>query len=123
MKWFLVCLAIPCACLGQSRDADFSRLADRYFEDVVFRYDPVQATAAGFHQYDTANSSARRSENQAPGRGRKKIEVEGGAFYGRGLSATVAADRDLVLAQIRGQLLSLESIRPWEKNPDVYSSN
>ena len=39
-----------------------------------------------------------------------------------GLSAGVAADRELVLAQIRGQLLTLEVIRPWEKNPDIYSS-
>ncbi len=34
----------------------------------------------------------------------------------------MAADRELVLAQIRAQLLSLQTIRPWEKNPDVYSS-
>ena len=39
-----------------------------------------------------------------------------------GLSPGAAADRELVLAQIRGQLLTLEVIRPWEKNPDIYSS-
>ncbi len=34
----------------------------------------------------------------------------------------MTADRELLLAQIRGQLLTLEVIRPWEKNPDIYSS-
>ena len=43
-------------------------------------------------------------------------------FDPRGLSPGVAADRELVLAQIRGQLLALETIRAWEKNPDIYSS-
>jgi uncharacterized protein (DUF885 family) len=32
------------------------------------------------------------------------------------------ADRDLVLANIRASLLELETIRSWERNPDVYSS-
>ena len=39
-------------CLAQSRDAEFAKLADRYFDEVLFRYDPSQATQAGFHQYD-----------------------------------------------------------------------
>jgi uncharacterized protein (DUF885 family) len=43
-------------------------------------------------------------------------------FDARGLTPGIAADRELVLAQIRGQLLTLEAIRPWEKNPDIYSS-
>jgi len=43
-------------------------------------------------------------------------------FDPRGLTPSTAADRELVLAQIQAQLLTLESIRPWEKNPDLYSS-
>ena len=38
------------------------------------------------------------------------------------MDETQAADRELVLAGIRGTLLSLETIRPWEKNADTYSS-
>src|SRR5206468_12674953 len=39
-----------------------------------------------------------------------------------GLAVDTAADRDLVIRNIQSQLLSLENIRMWEKNPDVYSS-
>ena len=38
------------------------------------------------------------------------------------LDQTEAADQQLVLSNILGTLLTLETIRPWEKNPDIYSS-
>ena len=43
-------------------------------------------------------------------------------FDARGLSPAGAADRELVLGQLESTLLTLETIRPWEKNPDGYSS-
>ncbi len=110
------------ACFGQSRDAEFGKLADRYFNEAVFRYDPVQATSAGFHQYDAQLPSFSKAEIQSQVAALKKFEGEVEAFGARGLSSTVAADRELVLSQIRGTLLELEQIRPWQKNPDTYSS-
>ena len=38
------------------------------------------------------------------------------------MDAPVAADQAILLNSIRSQLLSLEVIRNWEKNPDNYSS-
>ena len=35
-----------------SGDAAFRKLADRYFDEVYFKFNPTQGTAAGFHQYD-----------------------------------------------------------------------
>jgi uncharacterized protein (DUF885 family) len=107
---------------AQSRDSEFARLADRYFDQVVFQYDPVQATEAGFHQYDNRLPSGSRAEVQAEIAALHTLEGEVSKFDPRGLSPFVAADRELVLAQIRGQLVDLESIRSWEKNPDLYSS-
>ena len=52
----------------------------------------------------------------------KRFEAEVRNFDPRGLSPGIAADRELVLAQIQSQLLELETIRPWEKDPDAYSS-
>ncbi len=118
---FLVCL-LSTACFGQSRDAGFGKLADRYFDEAVFRFDPVQATSAGFHQYDAQLPSLSRTEIQSEIATLKKFEGEVEAFGAHGLSSTVAADRELVLSEIRGTLLELEQIRPWEKNPDTYSS-
>jgi uncharacterized protein (DUF885 family) len=107
---------------AQSRDAELNRLADRYFEEAVFRYDPVQGTAAGFHQYDPLLPSGSRAEIDSEVAALHRFEMETANFDTRGLSPPAAADRELMLSQIRGSLLSLESIRSWEKNPDIYSS-
>jgi uncharacterized protein (DUF885 family) len=109
-------------CFGQNRDAEFNKLIDRYFDEQVFRFDPVQGTSAGFHQYDALLPSGSRTEIESQIAGLKKWEAEVRNFDPRGLSPGVASDRELVLAQIQGQLLSLESIRMWEKSPDSYSS-
>jgi uncharacterized protein (DUF885 family) len=118
---FLI-LALAAAGSAQNRDAEFARLADRYFDQVVFRFDPVEGTAAGFHQYDALLPSGSKAEILAQTAALKNFEGEVDRFDARGLSPVAAADRELVLAQIRGELLSLETIRPWEKNPDTYSS-
>ncbi len=122
MRAFWFFLLTVAACAGQSRDAEFARIVDRYFDQVAFRYDPVAATQAGFHQYDSLLSAESRAEVQAEIGDLRKFESEAQGFDAKGLSAGVAADRELVLAQIRGTLLALETIRMWEKNPDVYSS-
>jgi uncharacterized protein (DUF885 family) len=107
---------------GQSRDAAFAKLADRYFTDAVFRFDPVSATSAGFHRYDSLLPSGARTEIDEEIAVLKKVLAEVRQFDPKGLSATAADDRELVLSQIQGTLLELEQIRPWENNPDTYSS-
>jgi len=109
-------------CFAQARDAGFNKLADRIFDELIFRYDPVQGTAAGFHQYDALLPNGSRAEVEEQVAVGKKFEAEVRNFDPRGLSPAIAADRELVLAQLRGQLLALEDIRMWEKNPDSYSS-
>ncbi len=122
MLRLVMVLAIAGTAAAQDRDPDFSRLADRFFDEVVFRFDPVQATAAGFHQYDALLASGSRAEIEQQVAALKKWDAEVRGFSPRGLSAYVAADRELMLAQIEGSILNLESIRMWEKNPDTYSS-
>jgi uncharacterized protein (DUF885 family) len=114
---------LACACFAQGRDNEFDKLADRYFTEVVFRFDPAQATAAGFHQYDTQLPTGSRAEVDSQIAALGQFEREVVSFDPHGLSRLRAADRELVLSQIRGQLLNLETIRGWEKNPDQYSSN
>jgi uncharacterized protein (DUF885 family) len=92
-----------------------SRAVDRFF-DEYFHFKPTDATAAGFHQFDAQLENPTQESREA------QIKFLRGAE--REFSATPAtADRDLLLAHIRGDLLELERIRMWEKNPDQYSSN
>ena len=85
----------------------------------MFPFGPARGTSAGFHQYDR---QLRSGEVQAQITALKKYKAEIRSFDARGLSPLATADRDLVLSRILGSLLSLEFIRGWEKNPNVYSS-
>jgi uncharacterized protein (DUF885 family) len=100
----------------------FNFLADQYFSDVYFHFAPTIGTAAGLHQYDTQledySSTNIQKEIAALHTYEKKVE----AIDPSALDASIAADRDILLNNIRSQLLTLEIIRPWEKNPDIYSS-
>jgi uncharacterized protein (DUF885 family) len=102
----------------------FQKLSDEYLDQVYLRYQPTQGTMDGYHQYDT----------QLEDFSRKKIDAEIAALEGmekriEAIHPDAAAadfvprsDREIVLASIRSQLLTLKTIRPWEKNADTYSS-
>ena len=100
----------------------FGVVSDQYFDDVYFRYSPTNGTAAGLHQYDTKledySAGTVQREVAALHRYERKISAIDPAL----LDASVVGDREILLNSIRSQLLSLEVIRNWEKNPDMYSS-
>lgn len=104
------------------RDADFAALADSYFDTVYFPYQPTVGTLTGYHQYDTQIEDPSRKSIDAQIAALHEYEKRVVSFVpAAGLSVTASGDRELVLSNIRSTLLTLEVIRPWEKNPDNYS--
>ncbi len=99
-------------------------VSDEYFDQVYFHYAPSGGTMVGLHQYDA----------QLEDFSRKNIDAEIAALktYERRIESIVPgdsasdfvprSDREIVLGNIRSQLLTLETIRPWEKSADTYSS-
>ena len=131
MRRLLVCFAAALSlCLfapaqrvnvdGAAQTFDF--VSNQYFDQVYFRYSPTAGTSAGFHQYDTQleDYSAASIAKQTAALHQFVSKIE--AIPAEGLDASVAADREVLLNAIRSQLLSLETIRMWQKNPDNYSS-
>jgi len=100
----------------------FSFLADQYFDQVYFKFSPTTGTSAGLHQYDTQledySAAGVQREITALHTFEKKLE----AIDPKALDAEPAADYEILLNSIRSQLVQLEVIRGWEKNPDSYSS-
>ena len=99
----------------------FGVLSEQYF-DTYFHFAPTSGTQVGFHQYD-----GQLEDYSAAGVARQVAALHGAlakieAIPADGLDRDVAADRDVLMNSIRSQLLSLEKIRMWEKNPDSYSS-
>src|SRR5215475_9108483 len=103
---FLLFFAITASCFAQARDVEFNKLADRVFDQLIFRYDPVQGTAAGFHQYDTLMPTGSRPEIDEETSVTKKFIEEVQNFDPTGLSPYITADRELMLSQLHSQLLA-----------------
>ena len=102
--------------------ADFDKLVDHYF-DEYYSYHPSQATVDGFHQYDSQFEDYSLAAIAAETRSLEQLQAQFEQFPAESLSPESAADRQLVISKIRSQLLELEKIRLWEKNPDKYSSD
>ena len=97
-----------------SAQGSFDQLVDKYFNDR-FAFLPSQATADGFHQYDSKLENYSAAELRA----RVAMDRKYLAEFGKMPSSD---DRDLMLAKIQSDLLAIENIRYWENNPDIYSS-
>src|SRR5580698_4164185 len=102
--------------------AKFRALADHYFSDVVFHFGPSNATLLGFHQYDTKLEDYSRVGVEAEIAALRGYDGKFDAFPGDGLDESTQGDLAIVRDNIKGNLLELETVRGWEKNPDTYSS-
>jgi uncharacterized protein (DUF885 family) len=112
----------PAAHAASSGDVEFRVLADQYFDQVYFPYQPTYGTLAGFHQYDTQLERYDRASIAKQTAALHAFERRVSDFPKDGLNEWTAGDRQLVLNNIHSTLLTLETIKPWEKNPDYYST-
>jgi len=102
----------------------FAKVSDEYFDQVYFHYGPTGGTLVGYHQYDSQLEDYSRKNIDAEIAALKDFEkridsikpdTDAADFESR-------SDREIVLANIRSTQLTLETMRPWEKNADNYSS-
>jgi len=102
----------------------FEKVSDEYFDQVYFHYGPTNGTLTGYHQYDAQLEDYSRKNIDAEIADLKLFEKRFEAIHpgGAAVDFVPRSDREIVLANIRSQLLTLETIRPWEKNADEYSS-
>ena len=122
---FLITLVIAIAALAYltfSPDRRFARLADTYFDNFYFPENPTAATSAGVHRYDNQLEDYSKERVDYQVGELKQYEARVAKIDANALSQQVQGDRELLLNSIKSQLLTLQTIRPWEKNPDTYSS-
>ncbi len=117
-----VCMAISIpAHANETVQQQFKRLSNQYLDQVYFLYAPTTGTLSGYHQYDTQLEDYSRKSIDAQVAALKLYESRIAAIPASELDLTTRGDREVVLGNIRSTLLTLETIRPWEKNPDSYS--
>jgi uncharacterized protein (DUF885 family) len=103
-------------------DQAFTRLADDYFDTYYFPTNPTTATTDGLHAYDGKLEDYSRAAVDASVKSLLQWQTRVAAVDPASLSEYVRGDRELVLNNIHSSLLTLQTIRPWQKNPDIYSS-
>ncbi len=103
-------------------DATLAALADDYFDHYYFPANPTAATTAGIHRYDGQLEDYSRAGVERDIRMLRRYRQRFEAVAVPGLSERSQGDRELLIASIRSSLLTLETIRPWQKDPDSYSS-
>jgi uncharacterized protein (DUF885 family) len=100
----------------------FTYLSNQYFQEVYFKFAPTAGTSAGLHQYDAQLEDYSAAGVQREAAALHDFEKKLVAIDPSALDAEPAADYQILLNNVRGQLLQLEMVRGWEKNPDNYSS-
>ncbi len=125
----LMCGSLLAAALSSAHPAtpaspsqNWDALADEYLDQVLFKFSPTSGTAAGLHEFDTQLEDYSRAGIDRQIAALHAFEKRIASVDPRDLNETNAGDREILLSSIRGTLLELETIRPWEKNPDTYSS-
>jgi uncharacterized protein (DUF885 family) len=99
----------------------FSAFVDDYF-DTYFAWNPSAGTAAGFHQYDarledrSSRAVTRRIETV------KMLQKRLEQLQQGQLTPDEVIDAEVLDGQLRAELLDLEILRNWRKNPMSYIS-
>src|ERR1700728_3637743 len=126
LLWIGVCMSAFGNAHAATEDwkQKYEQATDEYFDQVYFHYCPSNGTMAGLHQYDGQLENYSRKEIDAEIAVLKKFEKRIEAIQPDESkdSFLPRSDREIVLSNIGSELLTLETIRPWEKNADNYSS-
>ena len=111
------------ACTGdsQSNDAKFTDLANEVLQDTFQRY-PTWATALGIHAYDEKLEDYSRQAVADALRVTRTFRDRIDAIPENTLSLGNQLDRAQLLHALESRILTLDVVREWQKDPDVYAS-
>ncbi len=117
----LMCALPAQAAAAADQGAAFRALVDSFY-GAALPYQPTEATALGIHDYDAKLEDWSQSTIQAEVRGLHYYMSKFDGFQADGLDQSTQGDLTMMRNNLRSQLLTLETIKPWQTNPDTYSS-
>lgn len=117
---FLLSVACVVVAAGSVAAQDsFPKFAVDYYS-ALFAWDPLQATYAGIHEFDTkmpdlsAASLAKR--RAAVGTMKERLK----SLRAGTLTANDSLDAEILDAALQAEVLELDVVRDWKRNPVVY---
>lgn len=98
----------------------FNQIADQYLKGY-YSFNPTEATAAGLHEYDT-KLETRSSEAVAREIRRLRDTILMlGQINPAALTEEARLDYLVLLSHARSQLLELQDIKMWRRDPNIYN--
>src|SRR6185312_3011405 len=107
---------------AETSSTAFTQLADEYFDTYYFPHYPSTATSLGVHAYDNKIENYSKSGIHQEITLLQNFAKQVSAIDEASLNEQLQGDRQLLLNDIYSRLLTLQTIRPWQKDPDYYSS-
>jgi uncharacterized protein (DUF885 family) len=110
----------PLSSSSSYQTARFNQIAEEYLKGY-YSFNPTEATAAGLHEYDSQLES--RSRETVAREVRRLRDTTGvlQRINASTLSEEARYDYLVLLSHARGQLLELQDIRMWQRDPNVYN--
>jgi uncharacterized protein (DUF885 family) len=133
IAWLLVALLVvtsaqgcgsssePPTPTGGSGDGAFRQLAGEILE-FYYKQDPSTATYLGIHKYDDLIADYSAESIKADSETIKSFRSKLDAVDADALSLEAQLDFEQTKQTLDGMLLRNDVIRPWAKDPDIYSS-
>jgi len=127
LLWFGLLMALSLACTAGTAPAasppsspELNALGQKAYE-TLWEFHPVNATYQGFHKYD---SRLGRYTPKTVSEVTEKLkgyiqEVE--KISPLTLSPDDQIDRELLVSNLKMELFRLETLRSWERNPQIYA--
>jgi uncharacterized protein (DUF885 family) len=100
--------------------ARFNQLADQYLRGYYAFY-PTQATALGLHEYDSQLESRSPDAMASEVRRLRATLAQLARINPAVLTPDARYDYLVLTSHARGQLLELQDIRMWQRDPNIYS--
>ncbi len=98
----------------------FNKIADAYLRGY-YAFNPTEATALGLHEYDSRLESRSRDAVVAEVKRLRAALAELARINPNGLAPESRYDYLTLQSHARAQLLELEDVRMWQRDPNVYN--
>ncbi len=131
----IVLLACLCACVPRAKvlpgaapsamttpaDVELSRFAREYL-DWYYAQNPVRATGLGIHRYDRELPDLSAEAHERKARALRDWLARLERIDRAALTGDAVLDARILENSLRADLLELEEVRSWRRNPMVYNS-
>src|SRR5262245_6057333 len=92
---------------------------DDYF-NAFFNWSPSFGTGIGFHEYDAKFEDLSAAAHEKRIRELKEFQARLNAMPSASLSSDERIDAEILQGQINAELLELETLQTWRRNPMNY---